>query len=148
MGATTELYSNQATILEKEAALNRLKELLKSETKERAEKNTPLLLEASDLVRQMNGGRVTFCKSGKDRTAMSVTLDQMRRMHGLGSDTHVVETFVKPIANVMREYGVRIDVACKNIGSPKYSFNSLQRKILPKIYRPPLNAISGVAKHT
>jgi hypothetical protein len=35
-----------------------------------------VLLESERAVQQLGGGRVTFCKSGKDRTAMSVTLEE------------------------------------------------------------------------
>ncbi|KDO29116.1 hypothetical protein SPRG_06172 [Saprolegnia parasitica CBS 223.65] len=107
------------------AALQTLTSLLEAETKAAATKNTRLLLEASDVVRCLNGGRVTFCKSGKDRTAMSITLDQMRRVHATSSVTKDVEALVKPVAN--------------------YSFNALQRKMLPKMYRPPLESIQGMA---
>ncbi|KDO29118.1 hypothetical protein SPRG_06174 [Saprolegnia parasitica CBS 223.65] len=115
-------------------------------------KNTRILLEASDNVRRMNGGRVTFCKSGKDRTAMSVTLDQARILGSTWKQATVLmkeSTMekewleIKPIANFMREYGVRIEVAKKNVGQARYSFNSLQRKCLPKIYRPSHAAIQG-----
>ncbi|EQC33211.1 hypothetical protein SDRG_09195 [Saprolegnia diclina VS20] len=115
-------------------------------------KNTRILLEASDNVRRMNGGRVTFCKSGKDRTAMSVTLDQARILGSTWKQATVLmkeSTMekewleIKPIANLMREYGVRIEVAKKNVGQARYSFNSLQRKCLPKIYRPSHAAIQG-----
>ncbi|OQR81406.1 inositol-3,4-bisphosphate 4-phosphatase [Thraustotheca clavata] len=115
-------------------------------------KNTRILLEASDDVRRLNGGRVTFCKSGKDRTAMSVTLDQARILGGTWKQSTMLmkeSTMdkewleIKPIANFMREYGVRIEVAKKNVGQARYSFNALQRKCLPKIYRPSAAAIQG-----
>ncbi|OQR95958.1 inositol-3,4-bisphosphate 4-phosphatase [Thraustotheca clavata] len=125
-------------------SLKTMSSLLQSETMANAKKNTQLLLEASDIVRLLNGGRVTFCKSGKDRTAMSITLDQMRKVYGTSSDTAEIDELVKPIASIMREFGVRIEIAEKNIGTAKYSFNSLQRKMLPKMYRPPFNSIQGI----
>ena len=48
------------------------------------------------------------------------------------------------IADVMRECGVRLVVAEKNVGRPKYSFNALQRKMLPRQYRPPLSTINDI----
>ncbi|OQR98332.1 inositol-3,4-bisphosphate 4-phosphatase [Achlya hypogyna] len=122
-----------------------------------AAKNTRILLEASDAVRRMNGGRVTYCKSGKDRTAMSVTLDQARLLFKrqasanpflVTSPTHAPTDMVSAdelaAANIMREHGVRIVVAKKNVGRPKYSFNALQRKLLPEIYRPPTSTIQDM----
>ncbi|RHY89044.1 hypothetical protein DYB35_008084 [Aphanomyces astaci] len=113
-------------------------------------KNHRILLEASDDIRRLNGGRVTFCKSGKDRTAMSVTLDQARVVGSLWKHAPMMLqdasskqdwALLKPVANLMREFGVRIEVAKKNVGQPRYSFNGLQRKLLPKMYRPPRGAI-------
>ena len=40
-----------------------------------AMKNCDLLVRASQAARQMGAARLVFCKSGKDRTAMSVTLE-------------------------------------------------------------------------
>ncbi|KAJ0393626.1 hypothetical protein P43SY_004256 [Pythium insidiosum] len=51
---------------------------------------------------------------------------------------------VKDAANTMREFGVRIEIAKKNVGRYKYSFNSLQRKLLPEIYRPPVSTIQDM----
>ncbi|OWZ20892.1 Inositol-3,4-bisphosphate 4-phosphatase [Phytophthora megakarya] len=125
------------------------------ESENSASKNTCILLHAADAVRSLNGGRVTYCKSGKDRTAMSTTLEQarllvQRKRHVLqeiesGSSTEYgpLEE-VKDVANMMREFGVRIHVAKKNVGRFKYSFNSLQRKYLPEIYRPPMSTIQDM----
>lgn len=42
------------------------------------EKNVEILEEASRLVHLLGGGVCVFCKSGKDRTAMAVTLHQAK----------------------------------------------------------------------
>ncbi|KAG6957967.1 hypothetical protein JG687_00009668 [Phytophthora cactorum] len=125
------------------------------ESENSASKNTCILLHAADAVRSLNGGRVTYCKSGKDRTAMSTTLEQARLL--VQRKRHVLQEIesgsateygpleeVKDVANMMREFGVRIHVAKKNVGRFKYSFNSLQRKLLPEIYRPPMSTIQDM----
>ncbi|CAK4079241.1 unnamed protein product [Aphanomyces euteiches] len=123
-----------------------LKEVLNEETLKIAKKNYRVLLVAGDLARILHGGRVTFCKSGKDRTAMAITLEQTRMVHGTSSEKADMYDTIKPIANVMREFGVRIRIAEKNVGKARYTFNGLQRKMLPKVYRPPLRSIqSGMA---
>ncbi|RLN20492.1 hypothetical protein BBJ28_00019612 [Nothophytophthora sp. Chile5] len=125
------------------------------ESENSASKNTCILLHAADAVRSLNGGRVTYCKSGKDRTAMSTTLEQARLL--VQRKRHVLQEIesgsateygpleeVKEVANMMREFGVRIHIAKKNVGRFKYSFNSLQRKLLPEIYRPPASTIQDM----
>eukprot|EP00644_Phytophthora_capsici_P007598 jgi/Phyca11/557220/estExt2_Genewise1Plus.C_PHYCAscaffold_1040039 len=125
------------------------------ESENSASKNTCILLHAADAVRSLNGGRVTYCKSGKDRTAMSTTLEQARLL--VQRKRHVLQEIeagsateygpleeVKDVANTMREFGVRIHIAKKNVGRFKYSFNSLQRKLLPEIYRPPMATIQDM----
>jgi hypothetical protein len=82
----------------------------------------------------INGVRVTNCKSGKDRTAMSVSLEQamlLVRNHGLP------EGMMQPFLDDVRRNGTRIDVVKKNIGQPKYAFNKVRYFLLPKLYRPP-----------
>uniref|UniRef100_K3WWD9 C2 domain-containing protein n=1 Tax=Globisporangium ultimum (strain ATCC 200006 / CBS 805.95 / DAOM BR144) TaxID=431595 RepID=K3WWD9_GLOUD len=125
------------------------------ETESSSSKNTCILLHASDAVRSLHGGRVTYCKSGKDRTAMSATLEQARLV--VQRKRHVLEEIemggateygpleeVKNVANIMREFGVRMEIAKKNVGRYKYSFNSIQRKLLPEIYRPPMCTIQDI----
>ncbi|KAJ8571194.1 hypothetical protein ON010_g5642 [Phytophthora cinnamomi] len=129
------------------------------ESENSASKNTCILLHAADAVRSLNGGRVTYCKSGKDRTAMSTTLEQARLL--VQRKRHVLQEIesggateygpleeVKDVANTMRAFGVRIHIAKKNVGRFKYSFNSLQRKLLPEIYRPPMSTIQDMVTGT
>ncbi|CAM9248592.1 unnamed protein product [Discosporangium mesarthrocarpum] len=128
------------------------------------EKNTAILLEAQLAVRRLGGGRVTFCKSGKDRTAMSVTLEEalilvqnhVRKDSAssqghegvsgvLGSSwRHAEANGALRVANVLRAHGARLIVAEKNVGRPKYSFNALQRQFIPELYQPPLETIQDV----
>ncbi|RHY33845.1 hypothetical protein DYB32_001373 [Aphanomyces invadans] len=145
--AAVELDSTAAHLL-----LDPLMAVVQSENA--AAKNTRILLEAAD-VRRLRGGRVTYCKSGKDRTAMSVTLEQARllfkRVSGV-NPLHLMgateQLSIGPeelqAANLMREFGIRIKIAKKNVGRYKYSFNAIQRKMLPDIYRPPVSTIQDI----
>ncbi|RHY28136.1 hypothetical protein DYB32_006209 [Aphanomyces invadans] len=96
-------------------------------------KNVRLLMTTSEFCRRLGGGRATCCKSGKDRTAMSVTLEQARLLVQEAKALnlkHMIET--------MRLCGVRRDNVFKNIQTHTYAFNELQRKLLPECYKPPV----------
>ena len=97
-------------------------------------KNVDLLVAVERVCVALAGCRVTFCKSGKDRTAMCVTYEQSRR---LGERFHCGSSLQRAIrdANVMRVHGVRIDVAEKNIGRRVYRYHALDE---PFPYAPPL----------
>ncbi|CAN0227356.1 unnamed protein product [Ectocarpus fasciculatus] len=139
-----------------------------------AHKNTAILLEAQVAVRRLCGGRVTFCKSGKDRTAMSITLEEALLLaettsqqfpprhteFGVGGTEPVATAAATAAAsggwraaersgaladaNVLRAHGARLLVAEKNIGRPLYSFNALQRQFIPELYQPPPQTIQDV----
>ncbi|TMW66408.1 hypothetical protein Poli38472_004173 [Pythium oligandrum] len=97
-------------------------------------KRPEILQRSADLCRELGAGRVTICKSAKDRTAMSVTLEQVRilaRHHDLPA--HRIPATV----SVMRSHGVRIENALKNTGKRMFAFNKLQRSLLPEEYRCP-----------
>ena len=107
-----------------------------------AHKATDILEHAAALVRALGGARATCCKSAKDRTSMSTTLECARLLvlhEGLPSEA------LLPTADLFRAQGVRLRNCFMNVGKPRYAFNFFQRKMLPKEYRPPKETIGPVA---
>ncbi|XP_012158356.1 type I inositol 3,4-bisphosphate 4-phosphatase isoform X2 [Ceratitis capitata] len=97
-------------------------------------KNVKILHLAEDACRLMSGLRFTSCKSAKDRTGMSVTLEQCRV---LVQEFHLPAKSVPLVLSTMRSDGTRMDNVFKNIDKRKYAFNVPQLISLPAMYRPP-----------
>ncbi|CAI5745487.1 unnamed protein product [Peronospora destructor] len=95
-------------------------------------KNVALLMDSSDFCRALGGARVTCCKSGKDRTAMSVTLEQARLLCA-----ELQASQGAALCANMRLYGVRRRNVLMNTKADKFAFNEMQRKMLPDCYKPP-----------
>lgn len=107
------------------------------------------------LARGMRGGRITSCKSAKDRygqtaarvliamssltrpalcvcysvvlsTSMSITLEQGS---SIATFANLKSDDVEDLIRVMRVAGVRRDNVGKNIGARRYAFNGLQVRV-------------------
>jgi len=102
------------------------------------EKHVDVLLKTSALCREMSGIIAILCKSGKDRTGMSVTLENAR---SLVEDLGVL--YGQEICQTMRQYGVRRMNVFANTGQSMFAFNQIQRIALPCCYRPPPGSHAG-----
>lgn len=97
-------------------------------------KRMEILALSSSIARLVGGGRVTCCKSAKDRTSMSITLEEAKLLvlsHGLLPED------VDKFTDLLRAYGVRRENARKNIGKAQYCFSALQNYMLPLDYQCP-----------
>ncbi len=142
-GSTTELATQQSQSGEIHPFVTELFETIRSSSL--TMKNVDLLIEVERVCLILGGTRVTFCKSGKDRTGMAVTLEQSRQLgerFGTGTDINRILRDT----NLMRVYGTRLAVAEKNIGRPVYAINLLQAKFLPLMFRPPANVCEDMMK--
>ena len=108
-------------------------------------KNVNLLMEVERVCHVVTGSRVTFCKSGKDRTGMVITLEQSR-IFGERFDCGDDQERMVHDAHTMRLHGPRLDICRKNIGKPVYSINKLQAQFLPSVLRPPPTAMEKMIK--
>jgi len=126
-------HSDASRLWELRLLLAELRSVLEAVNEHARRKETRVLTLSAHCVRLLGGGRLISCKSGKDRTSMSVTADQvelLQRYHALPAQA------AGPMLTAMRGEGCRMENTLKNVGKRGYAFNSLQRLLLPASLRP------------
>ncbi|KAF0298530.1 Type I inositol 3,4-bisphosphate 4-phosphatase [Amphibalanus amphitrite] len=104
-------------------------------------KEVKILQLASQICRAVSGIRFCSCKSAKDRTSMSVTLEQVNI---LSRELQLASAERPRALALMRTDGARRRNAEKNVGSPRFSFNTLQLLTMPSEYRAPPGTYGAV----
>eukprot|EP00658_Telonema_sp_P-2_P040864 TRINITY_DN29222_c0_g2_i2.p1 TRINITY_DN29222_c0_g2~~TRINITY_DN29222_c0_g2_i2.p1 ORF type:complete len:353 (-),score=86.62 TRINITY_DN29222_c0_g2_i2:406-1464(-) len=106
-----------------------------------SDKDVQLLIDSFMLCSAMHGGRMVCCKSAKDRTSMSSTLEMAVLMANKGLFGYEVYTYSRAILQLIRKLrgpeGCRIRNCELNTGKKMYAFNVFQQSTLPDLLKPP-----------
>jgi len=118
-----------------EALVDDLMCILKNEVGNRKSKNVDVLSLAAHICYKLGGLRFTSCKSGKDRTGMSSTLEEVTL---LSREFDLADSEYQRALDTVRSEGTRRLNCVKNIDVDKFAFNTLQLATFPRQYRPPV----------
>ncbi|CAF0745146.1 unnamed protein product [Rotaria sordida] len=95
-------------------------------------KNVDIFPLAEKICRRAYGIRVTGCKSAKDRTSMSFTLEQGQL---LVNNHNIDQHDLQDVLNQFRRNGTSIENALANTGAKAYAFSYIQLRTFPEYYR-------------
>lgn len=117
---------------------NEAKDAIEAAMGNQMEKHVYVLVKTSVLCKELAGVYGILCKSGKDRTSMSSTLEIARALtEDLGVSNGV------DVCHLLRNHGVRRMNVWANTGQPFFAFNNIQVRYLPDVYKPPAGTFSG-----
>lgn len=150
--------THKHTAVDEKQRFEKTRDLFKSVQRQLAmhkPKNVELLLFLKQLCLRVRGGRLTCCKSGKDRSSMAVTLEECSILR---SHHHLLSNSFRTTLSTLRtwgailfldmvclflatwlfcRHGTRLENCLKNTGHRCYHFNSLQLATLPGFLKPP-----------
>jgi len=118
-----------------ESLIDDLMSILKNEVSNKKNKNVDILSLCSQICLKLKGVRFTSCKSGKDRTGMSATLEEVNI---LSREFDLADNEYQKALDTLRSDGTRRINCMKNINVDKYAFKTLQLATFPRQYRPPV----------
>ena len=116
---------------------------------DKSHSKTQILCSFQRLVYLLNGVRITSCKSGKDRTSMSTTLEQSLHIIHQENDFSNIEKNEKlmKMVSVLREVGSARNLnVLENTGDTKYVLTPLQALLMPKLFIPPRHLQKSIFK--
>ncbi|XP_065904902.1 type II inositol 3,4-bisphosphate 4-phosphatase-like [Dysidea avara] len=106
-------------------------------------KNVEFISSVEALCRVLNAGRLTSCKSAKDRSSMAVTLEET--LH-LVNNHGVLQSHFDNILMTLRSKGTRLYNCYKNTSHYRYAFSPISYHLLPKLYQPPSHTCSSTVR--
>jgi len=137
----SKFYKRRGSRLTENHHLEDLVSILRNEVNSHKAKNIDIFNLVAQITYILGGIRMTSCKSGKDRTGMAVTLEQVNL---LSREFDLADTEYQRALDTFRSEGVRRINCKKNIGVDKFAFNSLQLRTFPTGYIPPQGTYGAV----
>lgn len=141
--AAQSANENRLQLMLVEQLLKELENEVLSAPRAKQYKNVTILHLVSQICRQLSGVQIIFCKSGKDRTSMAVTLEEA---YCLMRHYELRESDLQKTINALRLNGTRRANVKKNAGLDFYAFSAITIKFLPELYRPPGGSFSKNAE--
>ncbi|UXI17127.1 Acyl-coenzyme A thioesterase 13 [Sarcoptes scabiei] len=131
-------YINQSLVFSNDEIIRNSLKDLDEEIKKVKAKNIRILELVGKVTKLINGTTITCCKSAKDRTSVSITLDEVRfAFETLGLNQEIHSHLFQTALDKLRTNGTRMENVFKNVGQRKYAFNYLFLLTFPAEMRPP-----------
>jgi len=126
-----------------EAIIDDLMLILKNVVANKRGKNVDVLSLFSQICLKLSGLRFTSCRNGKDLTSMSATLEVVSL---LSREYDLAQNQFHSALAAIRSEGTRRTNCLKNVNCDRYCFNTLQLRMLPKQFHPPLGTFGSDAR--
>jgi len=127
-----------------EALIDDLMLILKNVVTNKRGKNVEILNLSSQICLKLSGLRFTSCRTGKDLSGMSATLENVNI---LSREFDLADNEYQAALATIRSEGTRRANCWKNTDSDKFGFRTLQLATFPRQYRPPVGTFGSIRNH-